>query len=135
MISGDFKRKDRCYCDEYWNIENYDKAIADTEHIWICHHRLEIDENGNEVKQSILKEKGLLYHRPASELIFVTAKEHAAIHGFGKHLKYDKKGKNNPMFGRHHSDKSKKLMSAIKKKKHYIHGEHGYFVKGVKYEH
>jgi hypothetical protein len=135
MISGDFNRKDRCYCDDYWNIENYDKAIADTEHTWICHHRLEIDENGNEVKASVLKEKGLLYHRPASELIFVTAKEHAAIHDFAKKMKHDMKGKNNPMFGKHHSKKTKERMSDIMKDKNYMHGEHGYFVKGARYDH
>ena len=31
------------YCGEdISKIENYDKAIADTTQMWICHHRLEI---------------------------------------------------------------------------------------------
>lgn len=31
------------YCQEYWKIENYDLAMADTTQTWHCHHRHEID--------------------------------------------------------------------------------------------
>lgn len=62
-------------------IENYDKAVADTENMWVCHHRLELDENGKQQYSSAeLKEKGMYYKRPASELIFLTANEHMALH-------------------------------------------------------
>lgn len=62
-------------------IENYDKAIADTENMWVCHHRLEIDENGKQrYSRAELKEKGMYYKRPASELIFLTNAEHIALH-------------------------------------------------------
>ena len=135
MITGDFYRKDRCYCDDFWNIENYDKAIADKEHTWICHHRLEINDDGTEVSAKELKERGLLYHRPACELIFVTAKQHAEIHKSGEKMKRDKHGKNNPMYGKHHSKTAKEKISKKRKTNTYLHGEHGYFVKGVTYDH
>lgn len=68
-------------CNDYENIENYEQAVADKENMWICHHRLELDENGhrlNTVKQ--LKDKDMYYHRPSEELIFLTAEEHWKIH-------------------------------------------------------
>lgn len=124
MISSDFKRKDRCYCDEFWLIENYDKAIADTSQTWICHHKKEISDK---LTHKELKEMNLLYHRQPEELIFVTAKEHAAIHDFKSNLKRDIAGNKNPMFGKKHSNATKKLMSkrhkvAVKNLKRDYHG-------------
>ena len=58
-------------------IENYNEATNDNIQIWHCHHRKETDE-GLSVKQ--LKEQGLYYHRPASELIFLTPREHCVLH-------------------------------------------------------
>lgn len=58
------------YCKDFTKIENYDKAIADTEKVWICHHRLEKDYTYRE-----LVSMGLYYHRPPEELIFVENKE------------------------------------------------------------
>ena len=57
-----------CYEDPA-KIENYDKAIADTEHIWHCHHRNE--EIMNCGKKELIS-KGAYYGRPARELIFLT---------------------------------------------------------------
>lgn len=71
------------YCSEdISNIENYDKAIADKDNTWICHHRLEIHEDyRNSVEE--LQMMNLYWHRPASELIFVTKAEHRKIHQRG----------------------------------------------------
>lgn len=65
-------------------IENYDKAMADNEHIWVCHHRDEIKTlpSGRTVIRSPeeLKENGRYYNCPANELIFMTMNEHNALH-------------------------------------------------------
>ena len=37
MVSNQLKR----YCYEPELVENYDKAMADTEQLWVCHHRVE----------------------------------------------------------------------------------------------
>lgn len=58
-------------------IENYEKAINDDTQTWHCHHRKETD---NGYSRDDLKEMGLYYNRPASELIFLTAKEHFNLH-------------------------------------------------------
>ena len=79
-------------------IENYEKAINDTQ-TWDCHHRKETDE-GLSLKQ--LKELGLYYDRPASELIFLTKSEHRSLHH---------QGKNHHMYGKHHSEETKKKQS------------------------
>lgn len=71
------------YCSEdISKIENYDKAIADKEQTWICHHRLEIHEDyRNSVSE--LQMMNLYWYRPASELIFVTKSEHRDMHQRG----------------------------------------------------
>ena len=62
-------------------IENYDKAINDTEVLWVLHHRYEVTINGEPLLTSAeLKAKNLYFHRPASELIFLTPEEHIKIH-------------------------------------------------------
>lgn len=79
MIS---KRSVLSYCIEDASaIENYEKAIADPEVVWICHHRKEIDENKSMIQ---LIEEKLYYMRPASELIFLTPSEHTKLHRKGK---------------------------------------------------
>ena len=69
------------YCkDDISLIENYAKAIADTEQIWSCHHRREL-----ETPRKKLIEIGEYLNRPASELIFLTHSEHIALHKKGVH--------------------------------------------------
>ena len=72
----------KCYCSEDVSlIENYQEAIADEERTWDIHHRQECDENGKTLftcKQ--LKEMGLYFNRPASELVFVTRSMHKMLH-------------------------------------------------------
>lgn len=76
--------KDKWYLTKYCsepleNIENYDKAIADGEHVWECHHKAEILPCGR-YSQEDLKKVGLYYNRPASELIFLRHDEHRRLH-------------------------------------------------------
>lgn len=135
-------------CNEDFSlIENYDKAIADNTQTWHLHHRLEThDDNGN-LRAEFLSSKELIdqdlyYNRPASELIFMTRREHQRLHLVGKRLsevtkcriseanrgrkrsdEYKRqqsermRGKKSPMYGKHHSDKSKQIMSKLKKGK------------------
>lgn len=73
-------RRTKLYCKEDISlIENYDKAINDKEHIWECHHRLEIGEGYTNSTED-LKMMNLYYNRPANELIFLTKYEHCSIH-------------------------------------------------------
>lgn len=68
------------YCSEpLENIENYDNAAADTEHLWECHHRAEILPCGSYSRED-LKKVGLYWERPASELIFLRHDEHRTLH-------------------------------------------------------
>ena len=114
------------YCkDDISLIENYDKAIADTTQTWECHHKDEIDLKLSR-KELIIKK--LYYGVPANKLIFLTKGEHTRIHWTGKkHTKKTKdkiklvkslnplRGEKNGMFGKHHSEESKKKMSEARK--------------------
>lgn len=71
----------RYICEDFENIENYEQAMADTDNMWICHHRLELDEEGHRLNtMQELKAKKMYYHRPSEELIFLTPDEHWKIH-------------------------------------------------------
>ena len=77
------------YCiDEISLIENYEQAVNDNRRKWVCHHRLGVDKPTEQ-----LIEEGLYYHRPASELIFMTKSEHTRLHHKGKHPSEDTKNK------------------------------------------
>lgn len=68
----------RRFCSEPLTmIENYKEAVNDTEQSWHCHHRKETDEG---LSRKELIEMGLYYHRPASELIFLSSSEHRKLH-------------------------------------------------------
>jgi len=96
-------------------IENYDKAINDTEQTWDCHHRLEI-QDGKVMTVDALKKAGLYYNRPASELIFLSHNEHTQLH---------KKGENHPFYGKHHSEEAKHKISKAKKgENNSMYGKH-----------
>ena len=130
------------YCYEVENIENYEQAMADPLEIWDCHHRYEI-YNGRTISRSTLKNRGLLYNRPASELIFLRHEDHISLHNKGeKHPMYGKhtsketckkmsenhaniKGKNNPMYGKHHNEESRRIIGESKKGTHRVYHEDG----------
>lgn len=86
MISKNFPRR---FCSEpLENIENYQYAVNDSEHMWECHHRLEIQgQFRNSVK--LLKRCGMYWHRPASELIFLRHDVHRSLHHKGKQVRPD----------------------------------------------
>lgn len=63
-------------CEDISLIENYNEAINSDE-MWDCHHRLEIELNKS-VQE--LKDLNLYFNRPADELIFLTKSEHIKIH-------------------------------------------------------
>ena len=72
------------YCKDYENIENYQKAKKDNFKGWECHHRLETHNSDGirrdtDISHKELKALNLYYNRPASELIFLTTREHHAI--------------------------------------------------------
>ena len=91
-------------------IKNYDKAIADTTQVWHCHH---MTETWWHCTRKELIENECYYHRKACELIFLTPEEHKRLHN--KELT----GEKNPMYGKKHSEETRKKMSeALKGKKH-----------------
>ena len=69
------KNQNECFCKEPFEIENYEKAIADESQVWECHHRAEICYSRQE-----LIEKGDYYNVPPCNLIFLTKEEHRALH-------------------------------------------------------
>ena len=99
MVSNQLKR----YCYEPELVENYDKAMADKEQMWVCHHRVEtIMCCGREE----LISKGAYYDRPAHDIILLTRAEHRHVHNLGR---------NNPMFGKQLSEETRKRLSLINK--------------------
>lgn len=91
-----------CYCKTPELIENYDKAIADTENMWNCHHRLE-----EKYSQKELIKMGRYYNVSPEDLIFLTTKEHNSLHKKGKQCK--------PLS----EEWKKKISESNKGKKHY----------------
>lgn len=115
-----------CYCTKPELIENYDKAISDTERMWECHHRLETHNSDGERRIVDLTRKELIaldvyYDRPPEELVFMTHKDHSNLHRKGKKLgpcsEEVKKKVSKANKGRHFSEESRKKMSEAKKGK------------------
>ena len=134
------------YCKNYQDIENYEKAKKDNFKGWECHHRLETHTSDGERRDVDISHKelialGMYYNRPASELIFLTIKEHNAYkkgkpkseehkkklreankgkpksEEHKKKLSEAKKCEKNPMYGKKHSDEAKKKMREAHKGK------------------
>ena len=124
------KEKIKSYCkDDISLIENYDKAIADKNQVWHCHHRRETI-----FSKSDLIEIGEYYNRPACELIFLTSLEHHRLHNLGKpsgmkdkhhseetrkKMSESNKGEKNQFFGKNHSAEARKKMSEAHKGKRF----------------
>lgn len=115
----DYHRAKKYCCEDISLIENYDKASKDLLETWDIHHRME--DEGYSVQELI--KIGHYYHRPASELIFLTHAEHISLHGKNRSVKTRrkiseaKKG-NKYWLGKHHSDEAKrKISEAMKGKK------------------
>lgn len=109
-------------------IENYDSAISDTTQVWHCHHRLETEKN---LSTKELMSMNMYYHRPASELIFLTPFEHNSLHRKGKLASLEtkkkmsevQKGKNNGFYGRKHTEETKKKIGESHKGNKYRLGK------------
>ena len=107
------KHKFERYCKDYQNIENYEKALADNFKGWACHHRLETHTSDGvrrlvDISVEELQALGMYYKRPASELIFMKHSEHTSLHD---------EGENHPMYGKKHSEESKRKMAEVRKGK------------------
>lgn len=101
MINESIARK---YCKEdISKIKNYDLAIADKTQVWHCHHMTETWWNCS--RKELIKNE-CYYNRKACELIFLTKAEHSRLHTLGSR---------HPLFGKHHTEESRKKMSEAKK--------------------
>jgi len=122
------------YCrDDVSKIENYEAAVSDQERTWQVHHRLELTLDGEfaHTYRDLIR-MDMYFNRPYFELILLPLSEHARLHGktyIGERAinynrefseshrqkisEYAKKrtGDKNPMFGRKHTEESRKKMS------------------------
>lgn len=122
-------RRAKRYCQEYWLIENYEKALNSAEK-WVIHHRKE--DVG--FSQNELIERNLYYNRPPEELVFMSQNEHQRHHNLNmrvetrkkisdskkghvlseesrKKISEKNKGKKSPWKGMTHSEETRKKIS------------------------
>ena len=86
MMTRNQKANRHKFCSEPLElVENYMAAKADDFEGWCMHHKLEIKPDGTRVSVQELKDQGLYYDRPASELVFMRFGEHTTLHRTGKH--------------------------------------------------
>lgn len=90
-------------------IENYQDAVNDREHMWHCHHRAEVLPCGIYSREA-LKRAGMYWHRPASELIFLTDNEHKSLHGSNRSTNTKRKMSESHK-GRYFSDEVRRKIS------------------------
>ena len=124
------------YCiEDISKIENYDKAKSDTTQTWVCHHRLEMqNEPFNSVEY--LKNNNLYYHRPAAELIFLTRAEHTKLHSTGRRQSEEScrkisEAKKGRIFSEEHR---RKISEAMKNMSEETRRKMGEAHKGLKYK-
>jgi hypothetical protein len=102
-------------------IENYEEAVNSSE-VYDCHHRLEIVDDKVTLAKELM-EQGLYYHRPASELIFLSHGQHARLHNANmteetrRKMSEAKKGKPSNHKGKHPSEETKRRISEANKGK------------------
>ena len=110
MINLRFVKK---YCKDYTQIENYDKAIADTTQKWICHHIL-----GEILSKQQLLDHDFYYEVPPCMLKFVTTAEHRCIHNKVRTFTEETRMKiSESKKGMHHSEETRMKMSEAHKGK------------------
>ena len=111
------------YCKDYENIENYEAAKADNFKNWDCHHRLETHNSDGErrlvdITIDELKALDMYYNRPASELVFLTRREHMSLHNKGKHPSEETRKKlSEAKKGKQKSEETRKKISDANKGK------------------
>ena len=88
------------YCrDDVSKIENYEQAMNDKEHVWHCHHRLELTLDGEFAhSRAELQRLGMYFKRPYSS---IPDKTRAKLADSAKRT----------WTGRHHSAEAKAKMS------------------------
>lgn len=123
------ERQAHKFCrDDISKIENYDKAIADTSHTWVIHHRLELTLDGEfALSREQLKMHDMYYNRPYYELIFLTRAEHIRIHNYGQSGETRKKRVNTLIGHIVTEDTCRKLSESAKKRvgdKNGMYGKH-----------
>ena len=143
-MTGSKKHNRHKFCSEPLElVENYKQAEAENFKGWCIHHRLEIQQDGTRVSAQELIDKGLYWHRPAEELVFMRCGEHISLHNKDKVIsaktrqkiaearkgkaisaEHRKKisealsGENNPFFGKHLSAETRQKMSEARKGRH-----------------
>ncbi len=106
----------RYCCEDISKIENYNIAIADTQTMWHCHHKKELDYT----KQQLI-DQNEYWKVKASDLIFVKPNEHLQLHFWKcagneqRRKKIGDKSRGNTYCvgksnfkGHHHTDEAKK---------------------------
>lgn len=97
------KKQAEMYCAEpIEKIENYEKAIADTERVWCCHH---VWETMLGYSKEELIEMNEYYGIPACNLIFLTRSEHTRIHAILR------TGEKNPFYGKTQTEEGRRKLS------------------------
>ena len=109
----------KSYCSEQLDkIEHYEEALSEDFAGWCMHHRLEIQPDGTIVSVQELKDQGLYYGRPASELVFMRFGEHSALHNKGKAISEESRWKIAEAHkGKHLSEEARQKMSEVRKGK------------------
>ena len=97
-------------CEDISKIDNYEEAINSPDR-WECHHRLESHNSDGDLRKAFLSREELkaldmYYHRPASELIFMTQYSHRSLHNVKEH---------NPQFGKCASEETRRKMSEARR--------------------
>ena len=82
-------------------VENYNLAKSENFIGWELHHRLELTLDGDRACSAIeLINHGMYYHRPYFELIWLTKKDHTAIHSKAERLANPLIGDKNGRYGK-----------------------------------
>ena len=120
MITRNQKENRHKFCSEPLElVENYQQALAEGFKGWCIHHRLEIQPDWTRVSRQELKDNGLYYDRPASELIFMRFGEHTSLHNKGKAISEDSRRKiAESLKGKHHSEEHSQKIAEANKGKH-----------------
>ena len=112
------------YCKNYQDIENYEAANKCNFKGWEVHHRLETHNSDGErrlvdLTRDELLALGMYWHRPASELIFLTKSEHYILHQKGKKRSEETKKKMGEAKKNMSEETRKKLSEAWDYDKHF----------------
>ena len=101
------------YCKDYENIKNYEAAKKDNFIGWECHHR-----RGANITQKELISLGQYYNISSDELVFLTTAKHNQLHHIGRHHTEDSKKRISAASkGRRHTEEARKKMSDAAKGK------------------